>query len=235
MPISEQAQIVDSVEQKTHGTSLEGVTAEGLERVRAAWQDRGYFKVQVTGETRTLTSSPASRRIAMTVQVDEGSRYNLKSIWFKNNKAISSVDILRGLFPIADGNVFSREKIGAGLENLRKAYGELGYINFTSVPDTMFDDENKLVSLVIDFDEGKQFRVGHVNVLGLEESAREQMLQTLALRRGQIFSSRLWEESLFKYAPMFPNCNCRFYEPRCFDEKSERVPLTLDFRPCSTD
>jgi len=25
--------------------------------------------------------------------------------------------------------------------NLRKAYGEYGYINFTSVPDTRFDDE----------------------------------------------------------------------------------------------
>jgi outer membrane protein insertion porin family len=167
MLITDQEQIADSVIQKTYGTSLEEVTDEGLERVRAGWQDRGYFKVQVTAETKTLTSSPISQRIAMSVHVDEGSRYNLKGIRFKNNKAISSVDILRGLFPISDGDIFSREKIGTGLENLRKAYGELGYINFTSVPDTKFDDENRLISLVIDFDEGKQFRIGSVSVLGV--------------------------------------------------------------------
>jgi outer membrane protein assembly factor BamA len=233
MPITDQEQIADSVIQKTYGTSLEEVTDEGLERVRAGWQDRGYFKVQVTAETKTLTSSPISQRIAMSVHVDEGSRYNLKGIRFKNNKAISSVDILRGLFPISDGDIFSREKIGTGLENLRKAYGELGYINFTSVPDTKFDDENRLISLVIDFDEGKQFRIGSVSVLGVEESAREELLKTF--RVGQIYSNSLWEASLLKHASMFPDCNCHKEEPRRFDDKSGIVMVTLDFRPCSAE
>jgi hypothetical protein len=65
LPISDQGEIADSIKQKTHGTSLHDVTEEGLERVRAGWQDRGYFKVQVTGETRILTSSPVSQRIAV--------------------------------------------------------------------------------------------------------------------------------------------------------------------------
>jgi outer membrane protein insertion porin family len=49
------------------------------------------------------------------------------------------------LFPIKDGDVLSRENIAKGLENLRKAYTELGYINFTSIPNTTFDEEKKLV------------------------------------------------------------------------------------------
>jgi outer membrane protein assembly factor BamA len=233
MPISEQEEIANSIKQKTHGTSIDDVTDEGLDRVRAGWQDRGYFKVQITGETRTLTSSPASQRIALSVHVDEGLRYNLSGITFKNHKAIRKVDTLRGLFPIKDGDIFSREKIGMGLENLRKAYGELGYINFTSVPDTRFDDENKLISLDVDFDEGKQFRIGRVNVLGVEESVREELSETF--RVGQIYSSSVWEASLLKYASMFPDCDCRYYEPRHLDEKSGLVTVTLDFRPCSTD
>ena len=44
-----------------------------------------------------------------------------------------------------------------GLENLQKAYGQLGYINFTSIPNTTFDEQKKLVFLDIDVDEGKQF------------------------------------------------------------------------------
>jgi outer membrane protein assembly factor BamA len=229
MPISEQLQIASLVKRKTQGTSLEDVTEEGLERVRAGWQDLGYFKVQVTAETKTLTSSPVNQRIAMSVHVNEGQRYNLKGIRFKNNKAISRVDILRGLLPIADGEIFSREKIASGLENLRKAYGELGYLNFTSVPDTRFDDENRLISLVIDVDEGKQFRIGSVNVQGVEESLREELLRTFTV--GQIYSSSLWEASLLKYAGMY--CECPNREQLRLDENSGIVMLTLDFRPCT--
>ena len=231
MPMSEQERIADSVKGKTHGTSLEDVTEEGLERVRAGWQDLGYFKVQVTAETKVLTSSPVNQRIAISVRVNEGQQYNLKGIQFKNNKAIKRVDILRGLFPIADGEIFSREKIGAGLENLRKAYGELGYINFTSFPDTQFDDENRLISLVIDVDEGKQFRVGSLKVQGVEESLREEILKTFTV--GQIYSSSLWEASVLKYAGMFPDCDCPNREQLRLNEKSGIVMLTLDFRPCA--
>jgi outer membrane protein assembly factor BamA len=231
MPISEQEKIADSVRQRTHGTTLEDVTEKGVERVRAGWQDRGYFKVQVTAETKTLTSSPVSQRIAMSVYVDEGQRYNLKRIRFKNNKAISRVDVLRGLFPIADGELFSREKVASGLENLRKAYGELGYINFTSVPDTQFDDENRLISLVIDVDEGKQFYVRSVDVQGLDETSRQEVLNDFPV--GQIYNQRIFFLWLEKHYDMF-----RFSvdDPsrtlRRLDEKAGTVDITLDARPC---
>jgi outer membrane protein insertion porin family len=232
MPISDQEQIADSVKQRTSGTSLDAVMEEGLERVRAGWQDRGYFKVEVTGEARTLTTSPVSQRVALRVHVDEGSRYTLSGITFQNNKAISNLAALRGLFPIKDGDVFSRDKIATGLENLRKAYGEIGYINFTSIPDTKLDDRNKLISLNVDFDEGKQFRIEAVNVLGLEESARDEFLKTLPIKRGQIYSDKLWEDSLLKYVSI---CDCPNREQLRQNNNFGAVIITLDFRPCSQD
>jgi outer membrane protein assembly factor BamA len=233
VPISDQEQISDSVKRDTHGTSLEGITDEAIERVRAGWQNLGYFNVQVTAEAKTLTRSPVDQRIAISVHVDAGQQYNLKGIRFKNNKAISSVDILRGLFPIADGEVFSREKIANGLENLHKAYGELGYINFTSVPNAQLNDQNGSISLAIDVDEGKQFRIGRVDVLGIEEPLREELLKTFPV--GRIYTSSLLEESLSKYADMFPHCDCSDRNERRLDEKSGTVLLTLDFRPCTAE
>jgi outer membrane protein assembly factor BamA len=234
MPVSDQQQIAESVKQKASGGPFDGVTQEALERVRLGWQDHGYFSVQVTGEPRVLTSNSASQLIALSVYVDEGSRYTLGGITFKNNKAISNVDTLRGLFPIADGEIFNREKIATGIENLLKAYGELGYLNFIPLPDTNVDDEDGRISVEIDFDEGKQFHVGSVNVLGAD-SDREQILKTLHVKRGQIYTSRLWEESLLMYSSKIPDCDCRQFETRHFEEKSGIVTLTLDFRPCPPD
>jgi outer membrane protein insertion porin family len=218
--------------------SLDDVRDEAIERITEGWQDRGYFKARVTGETRTLSISSESQRIALSVQVEEGLRYNLKDITFKNNKAIGNVDTLRGFFQIADGEVFSREKIAKGLEDLRRAYGEIGFINFTSVPDTQFDDEKGLISLVIDLDEGKQFRTGSVKVLGLDDASREEMLKTLP-KRGEIFTSKIWEQSLVEHFPMLPDCGCGnvgngiAQKTKRIDESTETVSLTFDFRPCS--
>jgi hypothetical protein len=45
MPISDQDEIATSIRQETHG---DAVIEEALERVRAGWQNRGYFKVTVS-------------------------------------------------------------------------------------------------------------------------------------------------------------------------------------------
>jgi hypothetical protein len=87
MPSAEQREIAASLSQRAYSGQTDEVASEVLERVRAAWQDRGYFRVQVGGEAKVLTSGPASERITVTVQVDEGQQYRLGGIGFKNNRA----------------------------------------------------------------------------------------------------------------------------------------------------
>jgi hypothetical protein len=231
MPISDQDIIASSIKLQTHGDSVDGVTDEALERVRAGWQDRGYFKVQVSGKTKTLSSIGASRRVAIRVQVDEGMQYRLGEITFKNNKAISDVAALRGLFPISDGDIFSREKIATGLQNLSKAYGEMGYINFTSVPDTEFDDEKELISITIDSDEGKQFHFGSINIIGLDERSRQAMMKDFPT--GQVYNERLLRLFLEKYSSIF---KLSPEDPRLsekhLDERTGTIAITLYACPC---
>src|SRR5262249_23148277 len=105
---------------------------EDTERVRDAYQNQGYFKVGIqdpkteihdTGSKGfhvPLITKGAGKAVDITMQIEENDRYKLGGITFKNNKAIRESAPLRGQFPIKDGEIFSREKIGKGLENLRK-------------------------------------------------------------------------------------------------------------------
>src|SRR5262249_6600543 len=204
---------------------------------------RGYFKVLVqdpkteirdTGHTGfhvPLLQKGPGKAVDITMPIEEGDRYTLASITFKNNKAVPNVNALRSLFPIKDGDVFSREKIAKGLENLRKAYGEFGYINFTSVPDTKFDDEKKLIHLEIDVDEGKQFYVRRIEFQGNTTTRDKVIRREIALEEGQVYNSRLWEFSLLRLnqlgyfeqlKPDDPNTT-----DRKLDEKEGSVDLTL--------
>jgi outer membrane protein insertion porin family len=163
--------------------------------------------------------------------IDEGDRYTLGSISFKNNKAVSNVKALRNLFPIKDGDVFSKEKVAKGLENLRKAYGEQGYINFTSVPETRFDDEKKLIFLDVDVDEGKQFYVRRIEFTGNTTTRDRVIRREIALEEGNIYNSRLWELSLLRLNQLGYFDQLKPDDPnttdRKLDEKDGLVDLTL--------
>ena len=138
---------------------------------------------------------------------------------------------LRNLFPIKDGDIFDRKLLAKGLDNLREAYSEFGYINFTSVPDTRFDDEKKLIVLDIDVDEGKQFSVGRIEFQGNTTTPDEVIRRELAIEEGQIYNGRLWKLSLLRlnqlgyFEPLKPD------DPnttdRRLDEKNGTVDLTL--------
>jgi outer membrane protein insertion porin family len=217
---------------------------EDTERVRNEYQNRGYFKMNIVGEPKTqikdtghpgvhvpLLQGGKGKSVDITMIVDEGERYTLGGITFKNNKAVQNVKALRAIFPIKDGDVFSKEKVAKGLENLRKAYGELGYINFTSIPDTRFDDEKKLIYLDIDVDEGKAFYVRRIEFQGNTTTRDKVIRREIALEEGSVYNSRLWEMSLLRLnqlgyfdqlKPDDPNATIRQ-----LDEKDGLVDLTL--------
>jgi len=217
--------------------------AEDTERVRNEYQNRGYFKanpgdpktqIHDTGHTGghiPLLQSGPGKAVDITMSIEEGERYTLGGITFKNNKAVQNAKALRAIFPIKDGDVFDKEKIGKGIEALRKAYGQLGYINFTSIPDTRFDDDKKQIFLDIDVDEGKQFYVRRIEFQGNTTTRDKVIRREVALEEGNIYDSRLWELSLLRLnqlgyfdqlKPDDPNITIR-----TLDEKNGLVDLTL--------
>ena len=98
----------------------------------------------------------------------------------------------------AHGDIFSREKVAKGLENLRKAYGAIGYINFTAIPDTSFDEQKKLINLTIDVDEGKQFYVRRIEFQGNTTTRDKVIRREIAQEEGQPYNQHLWEISLLR-------------------------------------
>lgn len=216
---------------------------EDTERVRAEYQNRGYFKVLVqdpktvihdTGHKGfhiPLLQSGPGKAVNITMPIEEGDRYTLGEITFKGNKAIANTKALRAVFPIKDGDVFDRSKIAKGLESLRKAYGQIGFINFTSIPDTRFDETKKQVFLDIDLDEGKQFSVRRIEFSGNTTTRDKVIRREIILEEGQVYNQQLWEISLQRLnqlgyfeqlKPDDPNVT-----ERHLDEKNGTVDLTL--------
>jgi len=163
--------------------------AEIGDRIRYAMQVRGYFKVLADDPVlRVVSQDRHSEIVDIRVAVQAGQRYRLGTISF-NKPSVFPPAELRGQFPIADGDILNREKIGNGLENLRVLYGNKGYVNFSAVPATTIDEATRTVSLLIDLDAGNAFHLGKLTVLGEESvpGARDKLLDTWKHYAGRIY------------------------------------------------
>jgi outer membrane protein insertion porin family len=181
---------------------------EDTDRVRQAYRDKGYFKAQTSDPTthvrdagglNPFTLRPSKgKRIDILMPVDEGERYKLGGITFKGNKAITNTRALRAQFALKDGDYFNATLFSKGLEQLRKAYGEQGYINFVGNPVPRVDDAKKLIYLDIDIDEGKPFYVSRIEFTGNTITRDKVIRRELLLEEGQVYNSRLWELSILR-------------------------------------
>jgi outer membrane protein insertion porin family len=219
---------------------------DDMELVREALQNLGYFK-GVVGEPATkirdtghtgfhipLIQSGPGKAMDITVPIDEGTRYTLGSITFKNNKQYPNNKALRNLFPIKDGAVFDRSKIAKGLENLKTFYASGGFINFTSIPTPDVDEQKKQVSFDIDVDEGKQFSVRRIEFSGNTTTRDKVIRRELVLEEGQQYNEQYWKVSIQRLNQLGFFEQIKPDDPttteRHLDEKEGTVDLTLKLK-----
>jgi outer membrane protein insertion porin family len=198
---------------------------EDAERVRQAYRDKGYYNAAVE-EPRTLIRDEGGlslltfrpnkgKRIDILMPVEEGDRYRLAGITFSGNKAVTNTRALRGTFAVKDGEYFNATLISKGMDNLKKAYGQLGYINFGAIPKTTFDEARKTVSIDIDIDEGKPFYVSRIEIQGNTLTRDRVIRRELLLEEGQVYNSQLWELSLLRLNQL------DYFDPLKVDQDSE--------------
>jgi outer membrane protein insertion porin family len=198
---------------------------EDTERVRQAYRDKGYANAAVEtpvthirdeGGLNWFTFRPnKGKRIDIEMTIEEGERYRLGTITFTGNKQITNLKALRATIPIKDGDWFNATDIGKGLDNLKKAYGSLGYINFGAIPKLSYDDQKKTVSMNIDIDEGKQFFVSRIEFQGNTTTRDRVIRRELMLDEGSVYNSQLWEYSLLRLNQL------QYFDPLKVDQDSE--------------
>jgi outer membrane protein insertion porin family len=133
------------------------------------------------------------------VPVEEGRQYRLHKINFQGVKLFRTPEtLMKPLFGMQEGDIFSTAKLRKGLENMRKLYGEFGYIDF--VPEPSFDviPNSTNIDLTLTADEGHQFFVRRIDFSGNVTTRDKVIRRELLLDEGDMFNSRLWDLSILR-------------------------------------
>jgi outer membrane protein insertion porin family len=185
---------------------------EDKERIRDAYQSKGYFTAKVLEQKTELVNTGGhgfklplihennpGKAMDITLPVEEGRLYRLNKINFFGVKLFRTPEtLMRPLFSMGEGDPFSTTKLRKGLENLRKLYGEFGYIDFVPEPNFDIIPNTDKVDLTLTADEGKQFFVRRIDFSGNVTTRDKVVRREIMLDEGDIFNNRLWELSILR-------------------------------------
>lgn len=185
---------------------------EDKDRVRQAYQDKGYFTARVLDQKVTLRDTGGKgfkiplfkpnkpgKRADIILPVEEGRQYRLNKITYQGVKFFRTPESLtKGLFQMQEGDVFSTARLRKGLEQMRKLYGEFGFIDF--VPEPSFDiiPNSDKIDLTLTADEGKQFFIRRIDFSGNTTTRDKVIRRELLLDEGNMFNTRLWDLSILR-------------------------------------
>jgi hypothetical protein len=205
--------------------------------ILGAWQESGFFKAQASGQFQVASTDAENQHVTITLQVNEGLQYRLGRVQFCESDL--EVDPAAGLaFPreelrkqiqLQDGDIFDVSKIRESLDALKRMYGSRGYIDFVAMPTTKVDDNTRSIELTMEMQEGKQFRLGRVEIFGLPPNVTDEL--KVALKPGDILDRTLVDELVDKNMALLPAGASRHVLGMRGNEKRGTVDITIDFRP----
>jgi surface antigen-like variable number repeat protein len=108
---------------------------------------------------------------------------------------------LRKLIPLQAGDLFSAQKIRDGLKAMDDLYGDRGTIDFTGIPFTDVDDFTHQISIGMEWNQRKQFRIGTIDVSGLDPTLAS--LWESEVKPGDVFHKKIMEKFLAEQRSVF--------------------------------
>jgi len=198
---------LDTSQLQDIASSLTAVTMrddedEVKERIRNAFQERGYFDAEVTNlKIQALDPLASKKPVRIEAEMQEGPRYKFAGFNFTGNQAVSG-DELRKMLPLHVGEIFSTGKVRSGLESLREQYVAMGFLDFYVVPSTDRTGSAQL-TLTFDITEGKQYRMGAMELEGKSDLV-QQLQPRWELKAGEPFDPAYIEKYLSRNSELLP-------------------------------
>ena len=157
--------------------------------VLATYQNRGYWRANLSAKVTWVKGSNESRQVDVRVSaIDEGAQYSLQEIRLSGVTVFSSSQLL-GLMPIHPRDLMSRTKVEQGLEAMRELYASRGYVAFTAIPHASLDDAAHVVLLDISVQEDRPFRFGNLSTEGLDPATSNELRQAWSQVQDQFYST----------------------------------------------
>jgi outer membrane protein insertion porin family len=162
-----------------------------VERIRGLYHSKGYYNAEITDRIEKVTD----KDIRIVFNIVENEKLYVKKINFDGNRAFSEKELKnimktseKGLFYfINDSGVLKEDELKQDVGKLNAFYLNSGFIN-AQVGEAEVTHDQKGIYLKISITEGKQFKVGKIDIKGdALKLSKEQILEKLRINKKEYF------------------------------------------------
>jgi len=137
----------------------EELTDEVATRMRADFQERGYFlSVTQIRSALPLGLTDGKQSLRVIVSIKPGDQVRLRNISIQSAAPDQTLSIfaetLREQFHLGNGDLFKTTEIGEGLKRVQQLYASRGYASATTIPDTEVDSASHRIDPKLRITEG---------------------------------------------------------------------------------
>lgn len=165
------------------------------EKIRELYLEKGYYLAEVD---YALEAAPGLNGQSVVVfKIREFSKVQVKKVTFLGNQALKDEE-LRKLMSTQEGDWFSfitsfgnfkEEAFEADIQRLTAYYYDKGYVQVQiGSPTVRLSRDKRFLYITVKVNEGKQFKVGRVNVQGDFITERDKLVAMTKLKEGNTFS-----------------------------------------------
>jgi outer membrane protein insertion porin family len=235
----EQAEALGAVAHKLTGAPYERSSLAIVARLDflPVYLKRGYLKAEfASAEAKVIPKSVqedslADVEVIAILPVTPGKVYSTADVTWQGNAAVKT-DELQGLIHMPLGEPANAVRLESDLENVHKTYRNRGYMAAQVTAQSTLDDEKATVRYALKVTEGDQYKMGELEIVGLDTQATAHMQQAWTLREGDPYNAdyaKKFLERINQFLPGGVAWNIAIHE--AVNAKDKTVDVTLRFRP----
>ncbi|HXB71872.1 MAG TPA: POTRA domain-containing protein [Candidatus Acidoferrales bacterium] len=195
--------------------------------IRAVYEQRGRVRVTFP----KIRTEPATdvQGLHVFVTVDEGQSYELGKVVIAGPSPIDpAVLVKEGDFK--SGDVANFDRVGEGLERIRKAVRRAGYLQVKVTSDRKIDDAKKAVDVAVHVAPGPLYLMGKLEIVGLPLDGEAEVRRIWTLKEGNALNPEYPDYFLgrIKADGVFDGLGKTKADQKV-DEKNHVVDVTLTF------
>ena len=171
--------------------------------------NKGYADAQVQIDLEEDPADPS--RLIVLICAEREQKFHFGEVSFEGNELYSDGQI-EDVMTIHPESVYSPDALRQTVENIKSLYGQKGYIEANVTYQLFLDQNEPTYNVHFDIEEGEQYRVGLIRVLGNVSTETRVILHQNKLIPGETFDSnhlnateyRLLSTGYFKSVNVYP-------------------------------
>jgi outer membrane protein assembly factor BamA len=184
--------------------SISGVATFASGGLVPLYHQHGYLRARFgrpEGKVLSKSGDGTVEDIGVILPVEEGPEFYWEKAEWSGNRQFSSGELDR-MLGMKQKEIANEQKIEAGLQTVKHAYDQRGFIDAAVQPNVILDNGARLTTYSVSVAEGMQYRFGQVHFDGLTNRAVQELVKKWQRKPGDVFDATYASDFMKNVAPL---------------------------------